>query len=368
MFLPRPPRWILLLAFATPGCSASLGPTGQGAARHPPPAAVRDAFGRVAATITQRCAAEKGARVGAEVRVVIRPSGAITEVAPASGDGCVAEGLRRASIPPFAGPPVDMQYILAATPPAPTPSEDVAPLPAQPPQAQVVKTITAAREEATGCADRRLGVERATAIFGPEGRVTAVQLSSASLAGQAAGPCVLRALQDMRVERYRGAPIAISFPIEVGAPATPLGTPGKLAPEVIQRRIRAAFTDGFGRCYEAGLRRDPALAGRLITAFVIEPDGSVSHVLHEGGDLPDVGVRSCVREIFGKLSFPPPTNSTNGGWVRVTYPIRFSPHAAPKAEREHATDPAAPLETADGQNEAPRKQTQEELAKDKPTK
>ena len=40
-----------------------------------------------------------------------------------------------------------------------------------------------------------------------------------------------------------------------------------------------------------------------------------------GGDLPDGNVVSCVTRAFYGLSFPQP----EGGIVKVTYPIMFSP-------------------------------------------
>ena len=94
---------------------------------------------------------------------------------------------------------------------------------------------------------------------------------------------------------------------------------GRLPPEVIQRIVRQNF-GRFRLCYENALRSNPNLQGTVSVSFVIGVDGSVSSV-GGGGSLPDSGAVSCVIRSFGGLSFPQP----EGGVVKVTYPIAFSP-------------------------------------------
>ncbi|MBM4358819.1 MAG: AgmX/PglI C-terminal domain-containing protein [Deltaproteobacteria bacterium] len=94
---------------------------------------------------------------------------------------------------------------------------------------------------------------------------------------------------------------------------------GRLPPEVIQRIVRQNF-GRFRMCYENGLRNNPNLQGTVSVSFVIGRDGGVSNV-GGGGGLPDSGVTSCVTRAFYGLAFPAP----EGGVVRVTYPISFSP-------------------------------------------
>jgi hypothetical protein len=94
---------------------------------------------------------------------------------------------------------------------------------------------------------------------------------------------------------------------------------GRLPPEVIQRIVRQNF-GRFRLCYENGLRNNPNLQGTVSVSFVIGRDGSVSNV-GGGGGMPDSGVTSCVTRAFYGLAFPAP----EGGVVRVTYPISFSP-------------------------------------------
>lgn len=93
---------------------------------------------------------------------------------------------------------------------------------------------------------------------------------------------------------------------------------GKLAPDVIQRVVRKSF-GRYRACYENGLRSDPKLAGKVTVNFVIGSNGAVSSA-SGSGNLPSA-VTSCVTSAFRGLSFPQP----EGGSVKVSYPIAFSP-------------------------------------------
>jgi hypothetical protein len=94
---------------------------------------------------------------------------------------------------------------------------------------------------------------------------------------------------------------------------------GHLRPEVIQRVVRQNF-GRFRFCYEAGLRGDPGLQGRVVVKFVIDRAGAVALSTDAGGDLPDARVTQCVVRAFADLSFPAP----DGGMVTVVYPIVFN--------------------------------------------
>lgn len=111
------------------------------------------------------------------------------------------------------------------------------------------------------------------------------------------------------------------------APKAPRITPvgmttmnGRLPSEVIQRIVRQNY-GRFRVCYEAGLRSNPSLTGRVSVRFVIGRDGGVSQVGNAGSDMPDSSVIQCVSSAFYGLSFPEP----QGGIVTVVYPIMFTP-------------------------------------------
>lgn len=95
---------------------------------------------------------------------------------------------------------------------------------------------------------------------------------------------------------------------------------GRLPPEVIQRIVRQN-NGRFRLCYEAGLRNNPALTGRVVTKFTIGRDGGVGTSQDAGSDLADQNVVSCIVRSFAALSFPEP----QGGVATVIYPISLTP-------------------------------------------
>ena len=95
---------------------------------------------------------------------------------------------------------------------------------------------------------------------------------------------------------------------------------GRLPPEVIQRVVRQNF-GRFRMCYDAGLRTNPSLGGRVSVKFIIDRTGAVSTAADGGSDLADRNVVSCVVRAFNSLSFPQP----EGGIVTVVYPFQFTP-------------------------------------------
>lgn len=93
-----------------------------------------------------------------------------------------------------------------------------------------------------------------------------------------------------------------------------------IPPEVIKRPIRARAAC-FRGCYRAGLARDPKLAGRIATRFVIDLDGWVRKVRIVEDELGDADVADCVRRAFVGLQYAAP----EGGSVTVVYPLVFQP-------------------------------------------
>lgn len=97
---------------------------------------------------------------------------------------------------------------------------------------------------------------------------------------------------------------------------------GRLPPEVIQYIVRQKY-DRLRDCYETGMRENPDLQGHVTTRFVIERDGTVTHVSNEGSDLPDPDALACMSRVFETMCFPPVEN----GIIRVVYPIFYSPES-----------------------------------------
>lgn len=89
---------------------------------------------------------------------------------------------------------------------------------------------------------------------------------------------------------------------------------------MIQRIVRGNF-GALRACYEQGLGRNRDLAGRVLTTFIIDRDGTVREARDAGSDLPDATVVACVVAGFRPMRFPAP----DGGIVTVQYPIIFRP-------------------------------------------
>ena len=155
----------------------------------------------------------------------------------------------------------------------------------------------------------------------PTGVITA-KINSGAL-DPAAQECVRAVVASTNIGDAAGsATYALSFQvplkpvkmIEVGTVVV-----GRLPPEVVRRIVRGNFPR-LRACYEAGLRKDPGLAGKVAVKFVIDTTGAVVTVTEvPGATLTDAVARACVVAVFKTLSFPEP----EGGNVNVTYPIEF---------------------------------------------
>jgi Ca-activated chloride channel family protein len=137
--------------------------------------------------------------------------------------------------------------------------------------------------------------------------------------------------------RLGGSHVARAPQIRMGATRVS----GRLPPETIQRTVRLQMRR-FRACYERGLARNPNLAGRVSTRFVIDRAGAVSDSRDAGSDLADPEVVACVVRHFRALEFPRPPGSDI---VTVTYPIMFqSDGTRPKAPATLWPEP--PLDAA----------------------
>ncbi len=100
----------------------------------------------------------------------------------------------------------------------------------------------------------------------------------------------------------------------------PLAPGGRLPPETIQATVRGHFGAIKG-CYDAGLKKDPKLAGTVTVKFVFGEDGVTKDAADAKSTLPDKDVVACVVGEFRKLTYP----KAPGGEVTVVYPIQLAP-------------------------------------------
>ncbi|MBI3179048.1 MAG: AgmX/PglI C-terminal domain-containing protein [Deltaproteobacteria bacterium] len=95
---------------------------------------------------------------------------------------------------------------------------------------------------------------------------------------------------------------------------------GCLLQDVVGRVLARAHSQAR-YCYERELGRDPNLAGKITTHFVIGPTGAVTSVRIRASTLNDAAVESCLATVIARLVFPP---CAGGGTAEVTYPWMFT--------------------------------------------
>lgn len=120
--------------------------------------------------------------------------------------------------------------------------------------------------------------------------------------------------------------------------ATPTGCSadceGEPTPALVEAvRVRALDAR---RCYDAALRRDRALTGRIVVGLQITADGAVCATRQIAGKLDDAELLECVRDLFVGLRLPPP----EGGCVDLALPLNLVPASADAGAAE--PDAAAP--------------------------
>jgi TonB family protein len=78
---------------------------------------------------------------------------------------------------------------------------------------------------------------------------------------------------------------------------------GGLSKEVI-RRIVQQHRGRIRHCYEAALRTNPDISGRVTVKFVISPQGNVQSAEGSGNTTGDDGLEACVVNVVKRMSFP----------------------------------------------------------------
>lgn len=101
---------------------------------------------------------------------------------------------------------------------------------------------------------------------------------------------------------------------------TPVTASAGLPPAVISRIVRQGVPRAR-RCYDDGYGRNPNLMGRVDVRFVIGATGSVYEPTTQG-DLPDLLVVQCVRNVVATLTFPKPEGKAP---VTVSFAFHMQP-------------------------------------------
>ncbi|MCG3174775.1 MAG: hypothetical protein GMKNLPBB_03055 [Myxococcota bacterium] len=108
----------------------------------------------------------------------------------------------------------------------------------------------------------------------------------------------------------QGPSVALNAPVMAG---------GKLDPDNIARTM-GRYTGSMKNCYEAALRRDSSLAGRVELSIMVEPNGKVSRVDINGKSIQGTEVEDCIVKVSRGITFPP----YEGGSTEVKWPLILS--------------------------------------------
>lgn len=100
--------------------------------------------------------------------------------------------------------------------------------------------------------------------------------------------------------------------------SAPTDVDGSLDPSVIAREIRGRL-GAIKACYEAGLKRNPNIGGKLQLRFEVSTVGKVTSAEIENDSMHDEEVASCIKSRVMTWRFPAPS----GGSVQFSYPFIF---------------------------------------------
>jgi hypothetical protein len=100
--------------------------------------------------------------------------------------------------------------------------------------------------------------------------------------------------------------------------SAPTDVDGSLDPSIIAKEIRSRL-GAIKACYEAGLKRNPNIGGKVQLRFEISSVGKVTSAEIENDTMHDEEVASCITSRVKTWRFPAPA----GGSVQFSYPFIF---------------------------------------------
>jgi hypothetical protein len=100
--------------------------------------------------------------------------------------------------------------------------------------------------------------------------------------------------------------------------SAPVDVDGSLDPSVIVKEIRSRI-GAVKACYEAGLKRNPSIGGKVTLRFEVSTVGKVTSAEIENDTMKDDEVTGCIRTRVLSWRFPAPA----GGSAQFSYPFIF---------------------------------------------
>ena len=100
-----------------------------------------------------------------------------------------------------------------------------------------------------------------------------------------------------------------------------IGGAGEFDAAAVQRQIKQRLKS-ITRCYEAELRKNPSLAGKVTVTFTIQERGNVTDARASENTTGSPAVADCVTRTISRFRFNP---GPDGGSVTFRYPFVFQP-------------------------------------------
>ena len=113
----------------------------------------------------------------------------------------------------------------------------------------------------------------------------------------------------------RGAEHAVHVMVKDSAP---MDVDGTLDTAAVAREIHSRL-GAVKACYEAGLKRNPNIGGKLVLRFEVSTIGKVTSAEIDQDSMHDDQVASCIKSRVMTWRFPAPS----GGSVQFSYPFIF---------------------------------------------
>jgi TonB family protein len=153
-----------------------------------------------------------------------------------------------------------------------------------------------------------------------------VAIKKSALKNKNVETCLVKVFSGLTFPKAEGGNIDINYPLEF-APADVVTEvkevqkkSGTLAPEAVRNTIMAK-KDQIQVCFDGEKKKDDKLAGKVVTEFTVELDGTVSSAAVKEATLKNEAVQNCLVTFVKKLTFPKPEGESN---VKVTFPFAFN--------------------------------------------
>lgn len=159
-----------------------------------------------------------------------------------------------------------------------------------------------------------------------DGKAKGVKVKKSTLKNKPTETCLVKVVQGIGFPKAVGGVVEVTYPFVFGeaiveeVPAeTVKKVPGSLPNDVVRDTVMKKGSQ-FKQCFDTQKAKLPELAGKVITEFLVEQDGSVSEAKVTETTLKNADAEACILATVKSLSFRKPDGETG---VRITFPFNF---------------------------------------------